>query len=274
MFPRAPPGAGAPSPARAPFTEGRPEIGKGQRQGDHRAHRRRQHLFGPGTAIRPATSPPTPPTAIPARATTAPARRACSWAPAAAIGQYDYSASNYTNALNEQMAKLCDNAKAGNVLMMTVSLDLSTDNADENKAIEALKKCASDSRFRKDPADPSKPAKLYWNATGSQPRRKIQGNRRRTVEPAHRRLILSAQPRTDLTGWRNRSAVPASAGSHAGVERNSPSRAFRPPRDHAMPEISDALRLWARRARHGADARPEHDLPDFALALARARWPA
>ena len=47
-----------------------------------------------------------------------------------AIGQYDYSASNYTNALNEQMTKLCDNAKAGNVLMMTVSLDLSTDDAD------------------------------------------------------------------------------------------------------------------------------------------------
>ncbi|MEP9389037.1 pilus assembly protein [Mesorhizobium sp. KR9-304] len=84
-----------------------------------------------------------------------------------AIGQYDYSSSNYTNALNEQMEKVCDNAKAANVLMMTVSLDLSTSDAGENKAIEALKKCASDSRFRKDPADPSKPAKLYFNATGS-----------------------------------------------------------------------------------------------------------
>ena len=83
------------------------------------------------------------------------------------IGQYDYSSSNYTNAMNEQMTKLCDNAKAGNVLQMTVSLDLSTTNATENKAIEALKSCASDSRFRKDSADPSKPAKLYWNATGS-----------------------------------------------------------------------------------------------------------
>ena len=84
----------------------------------------------------------------------------------AAIGQFTYTATNYTNALNEQMNMLCNNAKAGSVLLMTVSLDLSTDDYDENKAIEALKKCASDSRFRKDPNDPKKPAKLYWNATG------------------------------------------------------------------------------------------------------------
>jgi hypothetical protein len=84
-----------------------------------------------------------------------------------AIGNYDYSSSNYTAAMDEHMIKLCDNAKAANVLMMTVSLDLSTENANENKAIEALKKCASDSRFRKDPTDASKPAKLYFNATGS-----------------------------------------------------------------------------------------------------------
>ena len=83
------------------------------------------------------------------------------------IGQYEYSNTNYTNALNEQMSSLCENAKAANVLVMTVSLDLSTNNSGENKAIEALKKCSSDSRFRKDPLDPSKPAKLYWNATGS-----------------------------------------------------------------------------------------------------------
>jgi hypothetical protein len=50
---------------------------------------------------------------------------------------------------------------------MTVSLDLSTSKTDENGQIEALKKCSSNSRFRKDPTDPSKPAKLFWNATGS-----------------------------------------------------------------------------------------------------------
>ncbi len=84
-----------------------------------------------------------------------------------AIGAYDYSTSNYTNALDEQMTKVCDNAKAAGVLVMTVSLDLSTTITAENKAIQALRKCASDSRFRKDPTDPSKPAKLYWNASGS-----------------------------------------------------------------------------------------------------------
>lgn len=84
-----------------------------------------------------------------------------------AIGKYDYSATNYANAMNEHMTKLCDNAKAANVLMLTVSLDLSESKADEKAAMDALKKCASDSRFRKDPTDPSKPAKLYFNATGS-----------------------------------------------------------------------------------------------------------
>ena len=118
-------------------------------------------------ATRPATNRPMRPTAIPARATTASAVDRLFMGTSGAIGQYDYSNANYTNALNEHMTTLCDNAKAANVLVMTVSLDLSTSNTDENKAIEALKKCASDSRFRKDPTDPSKPAKLFWNATGS-----------------------------------------------------------------------------------------------------------
>ncbi len=82
-----------------------------------------------------------------------------------AVGQLDYSNSNYTAALNEQMSSLCDNAKAGRILVMTVSLDLSTSNTSENKAIEALKKCSSDSRFRKNAN--GTPAKLFWNATGS-----------------------------------------------------------------------------------------------------------
>ncbi|WP_195175388.1 pilus assembly protein [Mesorhizobium sp. INR15] len=84
-----------------------------------------------------------------------------------AIGQFDYSNGNYTNALNEQMATLCNNAKAANVLVMTVALDLSTTKASDKTAIDALKTCSSDSRFRKDPTDPSKPAKLFWNATGA-----------------------------------------------------------------------------------------------------------
>ncbi|HTV67726.1 MAG TPA: pilus assembly protein [Rhizobiaceae bacterium] len=81
------------------------------------------------------------------------------------VGAYNYTTSNYTAALNQHLAKVCDNAKEGKILVMTVSLDLSTSDSEEKKAIEALRKCSSDSRFRKD-AD-GKPSKLFWNATGS-----------------------------------------------------------------------------------------------------------
>lgn len=84
-----------------------------------------------------------------------------------AIGQFNYSSSNYTAALNEQMATLCNNAKAANIMVMTVALDMSTTDAGDKSAMDALKTCSSDSRFRKDPTDPSKPAKLFWNATGA-----------------------------------------------------------------------------------------------------------
>ncbi|MDN2566260.1 pilus assembly protein [Aquibium sp. A9E412] len=83
------------------------------------------------------------------------------------VGKSDFSNGNYSDALNEQMTALCTNAKDSGVIMMTVSLDLSTSDNAEKKQIAALKECASYSRFRKDPDDPSKPAKLYWNATGS-----------------------------------------------------------------------------------------------------------
>ena len=82
-----------------------------------------------------------------------------------AIGKTNFSSSNYTAALDEQMQKVCANAKGAGVLVMTVSLDLSESNTSEKKAIDALKACSSDSRFRKG-AD-GQPAKLYWNATGA-----------------------------------------------------------------------------------------------------------
>lgn len=85
----------------------------------------------------------------------------------AAIGTMNYTNSNYTNALNEQLATLCANAKAAKVIVMTVALDLSSTKSNESKAIDALKSCASESRYRKDSADPTKPAKLFWNATGA-----------------------------------------------------------------------------------------------------------
>jgi Flp pilus assembly protein TadG len=81
-------------------------------------------------------------------------------------GQFDYSNTNYTTALNQHMDAVCANAKAANVIVMTVALDLSSTNAAQKKQIEALERCASESRFRKDPANPAKPAKLFYNATG------------------------------------------------------------------------------------------------------------
>jgi hypothetical protein len=84
-----------------------------------------------------------------------------------AIGKTTYTSGNYTAALDEQMRTLCQNAKDSKVIIMTVSLDLSESKADEKKAIAELKACASESRYRKDPTDPNKPAKLFWNATGA-----------------------------------------------------------------------------------------------------------
>lgn len=83
------------------------------------------------------------------------------------IDESDFSNANYTDALNEQFDMLCDNAKANNILILTVALDLDESNDAQEDQIDALRTCSSDSRFRKDPNDPTKPAKLFWNATGS-----------------------------------------------------------------------------------------------------------
>ncbi len=84
-----------------------------------------------------------------------------------AIGDFDFTNANYTAALNEQLQTLCGNAKSAGVLVMTVALDLNAANATENAQIDGLRACSSASRFRKDPSDPTKPAKLFWNATGA-----------------------------------------------------------------------------------------------------------
>lgn len=81
------------------------------------------------------------------------------------VNPNNYSNSNYTEAMNEQFAQLCDNAKKGKIMVMTVALDLSSSKKAEREQIEALRACASESRFRKD--ENGKPAKLFWNATGA-----------------------------------------------------------------------------------------------------------
>ena len=81
------------------------------------------------------------------------------------VSKTTFDASTYQAALDQQMQKVCSNAKASNVLLMTVALDLSETDDAEKKAIAALKTCASDSRFRK--GEDGNPEKLFWNATGA-----------------------------------------------------------------------------------------------------------
>jgi hypothetical protein len=82
-----------------------------------------------------------------------------------AVSKTTFSNANFTKALNEHFAALCANAKAQNITVMTVALDLDGKNAVEKAQIDALSACASDSKFRRDSS--GKAAKLFWNATGS-----------------------------------------------------------------------------------------------------------
>jgi hypothetical protein len=84
-----------------------------------------------------------------------------------------YTRANYTKAMNQHFDKLCANAKdktKGNLIIMTVALDLSLSNPVEKEQIAALKACASDSRSatEPDPGDSTKsiPKKLFWNTNG------------------------------------------------------------------------------------------------------------
>jgi Flp pilus assembly protein TadG len=83
------------------------------------------------------------------------------------VSKTDYSNANYTKAMNEHFATLCANAKSQDMIVMTIALDLDSKNAAEKAQMDALKACSSDSKYRKDPNDPSKPAKLFWNSTGA-----------------------------------------------------------------------------------------------------------
>ncbi len=81
------------------------------------------------------------------------------------VNSGDYSSGNYSDALNEHMLATCENSKDAGVIVMTVALDLSSSDSGQAAQIASLKSCSSDSRFRRDTSDPSKPAKLFWNAT-------------------------------------------------------------------------------------------------------------
>jgi Flp pilus assembly protein TadG len=81
------------------------------------------------------------------------------------VSKSDFSNANYSEAMNDHFEKLCTNAKAEGVIVMTVALDLNSKVIAEKAQINALSACASESKFRKDSS--GKAAKLFWNATGS-----------------------------------------------------------------------------------------------------------
>lgn len=81
------------------------------------------------------------------------------------VNKSTYTNDNYTSAMNQQFAELCTNAKKAGITVMTVGLDLNSNDKTDKGQIDALTTCASDSKFRKDPVT-GKPIKLFWNATG------------------------------------------------------------------------------------------------------------
>jgi Flp pilus assembly protein TadG len=78
-----------------------------------------------------------------------------------------YSNATYTTAMNQHLASACAKAKEAGVIIMTVALDLDATNDTQASAIEGMRSCASESRYRSDPANPGHAAKLFWNATGA-----------------------------------------------------------------------------------------------------------
>jgi Flp pilus assembly protein TadG len=81
------------------------------------------------------------------------------------VSKTTFNSANYQAALDQHMRAICTNAKASNILMMTVALDLDETKDADKKQIAELKTCSSDSRFRK--GEDGNPAKLFWNATGA-----------------------------------------------------------------------------------------------------------
>ena len=74
-----------------------------------------------------------------------------------------FSSASYQVAIDARMAKICDNVKGDDMILMTVGLDLKSP-ADDS-AVTALSNCAGTSKTRKDSA--GNPKKLFWNATST-----------------------------------------------------------------------------------------------------------
>jgi Flp pilus assembly protein TadG len=85
------------------------------------------------------------------------------------VSKTTHTVDNYGLALDQHFKRLCDNAKAGNVMVMTIALDLNDTGTvltnPEKRQIELLRDCASFSKFRRN-TDGSK-VKLFWNSKSS-----------------------------------------------------------------------------------------------------------
>jgi Flp pilus assembly protein TadG len=82
-----------------------------------------------------------------------------------AVSKSDHRSANFQKALDEHLQTVCQNAKTAGIMMITVSLDLDTSKNADKKAIEALRACASESRYST--GTDGKPMKLYFEATGA-----------------------------------------------------------------------------------------------------------
>ncbi|RRH92004.1 TadE/TadG family protein [Mesorhizobium tamadayense] len=78
-------------------------------------------------------------------------------------GSVSYDNSSYTAAMNQHFVRdsksvstVCQNAVDHNLIVMTIALDLNENDTTEKKQIQALKDCASESRF-------TSGKKLFWN---------------------------------------------------------------------------------------------------------------
>lgn len=82
------------------------------------------------------------------------------------VNKNTFTSTNYQKALDKHLETVCENAKDDGIMVITVSLDLDPVNQDaDKKAIEALTKCASPSRFSK--GEDGKSRQLYFEATGA-----------------------------------------------------------------------------------------------------------
>lgn len=91
-----------------------------------------------------------------------------------AVSKSDFTNPTYTAAMNEHFLKVCENTNGGDtgkegagIIIMTVALDLNDKLEADKGQMAMLEKCASRSRYARDPKDPTKGRKLYWNATGA-----------------------------------------------------------------------------------------------------------